>query len=410
MFNFFFFVLIQNLTLQDEKFNELPKWICRTCITFLEQFKDFQIQCEISDRKFRQFIAERKIDVDDELLIKTETYEENEIQENFEINFNEDEQTFEEPELIKSPTVKRKRDAIKSNKVWECSTCSKTFDVYQEYVDDIKSHGNDRFKCDECDKYFKRIYDRDRHKLSHGESKFECKICSKKYQTKTNLKKHIDSLHNKVLNHFCDICGKGFYESTFLKIHRSSVHVDSRDYNCLICEKTFKTDLAVKVHVQNVHVDPTSKKVVLKKDSLVTCDICGKNLASKIVLENHMKIHSDECSYECKICGRKFKQSSCLSNHQKMHSDVRRFVCTVDNCGNTFRQKAHLEAHMTTHSGEKKFVCKICGKAMAYKCNLNTHMRTHLGITPYSCEFCQEKFHDHSSLKRHKKRHVESDL
>lgn len=382
--------------LQEEKFNELPKWICRTCITFLEQFKEFQIQCENSDRKFRQFIAERKCEDEEKFFIKTEVSDDNDIQE-------DDETPIDEPVIVKSP-LKRKRDP-KNNKIWECPTCLKTFEVYQEYVEDIKSHGKDRFKCDQCDKYFKRIYDRDRHKLTHGESKFECKICSKKYLTKTNLKKHIDSFHNKVLNYFCDICGKGFYESTFLKIHRSSVHVDSRDYECSICKKTFKTDSAVKVHVQNVHLDPASKKVVLKRDSLITCDICGKNLVSKTVLENHMKIHSDECSYECKICGRKFKQSSCLSNHQKLHTDVRKFTCTVDSCGNTFRQKAHLEAHMTTHSGEKKFICTICGKAMAYKCNLNTHMRTHLGITPYSCEYCPEKFHDHSSFKRHKKRH-----
>ena len=51
------------------------------------------------------------------------------------------------------------------------------------------------------------------------------------------------------------------------------------------------------------HDSPTPNKI--------SCDICGKSLISKHILNHHLQVvHFEEWQFECKLCSLKFKSNS----------------------------------------------------------------------------------------------------
>ena len=61
---------------------------------------------------------------------------------------------------------------------------------------------------------------------------------------------------------------------------------------------------------------------------MVKCEICGKELADRIKLYRHRKIHNAEKPHSCPYCERKFIQRYNMVMHMKVHE----------------KKKAHMEA------------------------------------------------------------------
>ena len=84
-----------------------------------------------------------------------------------------------------------------------------------------------RHYCESCDYacYFahtmrthKKIHD----KNSIGEKK--CDICDKEFDSSLRLKRHIESVHEKVKRFYCDVCNFGFYLLQTLRKHYKRKH------------------------------------------------------------------------------------------------------------------------------------------------------------------------------------------
>ena len=81
----------------------------------------------------------------------------------------------------------------------------------------------------------------------------KCASCGKTFSRASNLKVHINSVHNGQKDHKCDSCGKAFSQAGHLKFHINSVHNGQKDHKCDSCGKTFSQAGNLKAHINSVH-------------------------------------------------------------------------------------------------------------------------------------------------------------
>ncbi|KAL9005897.1 MAG: hypothetical protein Q9188_001359 [Gyalolechia gomerana] len=83
-------------------------------------------------------------------------------------------------------------------------------------------------ECHVCGKLFKRSYNWKSHMETHNPDRkypHPCTAtigdtpCTKKFQRKTDLDRHYESVHLKARNHKCDLCGHGFARRDTLRRH-----------------------------------------------------------------------------------------------------------------------------------------------------------------------------------------------
>ena len=105
------------------------------------------------------------------------------------------------------------------------------------------------------------------------------------------------------------------------------------------------------------------------------CNQCGKKLASKQSLIQHLRLHSGKKPFTCSQCGKTFSTKCGLTQHNRIHLREKPFAC--NQCDKKLASKHSLIQHLRLHSGEKPFACSQCGKAFSTKCGLTKHFRIH---------------------------------
>ena len=130
-----------------------------------------------------------------------------------------------------------------------CELCNNTFNLKHSlnvHVNNVLGMTN--FKCKNCIKVFKRLSHLIRHKkYVHGSYRsylildeypdihyHDCDHCSFKSRYKSNLLKHIETIH-KDIKFPCSACEFISNRQDNLKRHISTIHVDSK-YKCNECE------------------------------------------------------------------------------------------------------------------------------------------------------------------------------
>ena len=88
-------------------------------------------------------------------------------------------------------------------------------------------------------------------RFSHN--KHSCDRCEKSFSQKSDLSKHIKSVH-LIVQYNCDQCEKSFSRKGVLKEHIKSVHGNVR-YNCDKCDKSFSSKGYLNHHFERVHMD-----------------------------------------------------------------------------------------------------------------------------------------------------------
>ena len=99
----------------------------------------------------------------------------------------------------------------------------------------------------------------------------KCDICNKLFSNKSNLRKHIKSVHEK-MKFKCEICTTNFTRKDNLLSHKRNIHSKSIEFECTACEKKFNRKGNLQAH----------KTVCCK------CKYCHEQFSSPLELLNHI--------------------------------------------------------------------------------------------------------------------------
>ena len=139
-------------------------------------------------------------------------------------------------------------------------------------TNDITADGK-CFYCSLCGKSFKEAGNLRRHKDTVHEKlrNFSCQDCGKSFGEAGNLRRHKETVHDKVKNFYCKDCGKAFGEAGNLRRHKETVHDRVKNFACH-CGKTFAERGNLKRHAESVHSSAaaTTGKIIGVKKTVVT--------------------------------------------------------------------------------------------------------------------------------------------
>ena len=112
----------------------------------------------------------------------------------------------------------------------------------------------------QCSKCLKRFYSnrnlREHKDRVHNENRvdrFECDTCHRRFGHKSDMKRHVRTVHLKERRFFCGDCGQAFGRSDARDAHVRMMHDNIRSAACFHCGKTFCKDSDLMRHTRRVH-------------------------------------------------------------------------------------------------------------------------------------------------------------
>jgi len=196
----------------------------------------------------------------------------------------------------------------------------------------------------------------------------------------------------------CDICGKKVSNKYVLAAHRRT-HTGEKPYKCDVegCDAAFTRDTGLELH----------KASHLRKAGIIPatdhqCELCGKSIATKHSLNQHIKTVHNRMSLmaKCSHCDMTFTNHTAKRRHVNTVHFPHRFACPV--CGQAFGSKQQLTKHGSVHR-EGQFECRECNKRLKSQATLEDHMRLHTGEKPFACPYCPYACQSFTVLNNHKK-------
>ena len=186
----------------------------------------------------------------------------------------------------------------------------------------------------------------------------ECESCDNTFSDEEDLNMHMNVKHRNIGK----FKARASLETNPAKIKQKKQKVVEEHFN--IRDDEIK-DVA-EPSLSSVHEGQTKHK----------CETCGKLLATKEGLKNHMKsVHEKTKDHHCTICNKSFALLEYLTRHIKSaHDKIKNHKCNL--CDQSFFALSDLKRHIAmVHNGEKEFKCDICQKLFPSKFNANRHIK-----------------------------------
>ena len=260
----------------------------------------------------------------------------------------------------------------------------------------------------------------------HTQSRvWACEKCEYSCNKRSNLKSHVERIHERVKRYKCDTCEFASYERRKVIMHRRAVHDKIKDFICDICNQAFTLSHDLNKHRAKKHgIVPNYK-----------CELCEHTESTLFMLKMHIKKAHGVVMYKCEKCEFKSSNKKRLIIHDRaVHEKLKDHVCDI--CNQTFSRLDTLTRHMREQQhakikGEnneesedtetrarlelsngrstrkekntKHFNCEICGYKSYKRREVDIHKRAvHDKIRSYTCNICCKTFGHHQNLNRHK--------
>ena len=137
------------------------------------------------------------------------------------------------------------------------------------------------------------------------EKKFKCPTCLKGFESKVNVKRHFQEVHEKKKRPV-EIRPRGRPQKEISGIEQSPSKIPDKPFQCSLCSKAFKLKAVLKRHFEQVH----------DKIKPFHCSFCPSTFGYKFELEKHLsKIHEKNKPNKCPNCPARFEYGGELNNH-----------------------------------------------------------------------------------------------
>ena len=122
-----------------------------------------------------------------------------------------------------------------------------------------------KLSCAKCISYFGstlgrfntkfafKIHTATAHKVNGKRKPFKCGYCDYSYSDKSNLNKHLASLHEWIKPFKCDSCDYKCSQNSTLNHHVATVHEGKKPFKCDSCDYTCARKSTLNRHVTAVH-------------------------------------------------------------------------------------------------------------------------------------------------------------
>ena len=193
--------------------------------------------------------------------------------------------------------------------------------------------------CSLCTAQFTRQESLKNHMKTEHEANPEMMkcFCGKEFNLRHKLTTHVKRTHNNDRKHICTTCQKRFFTPKELKTHELKTHtpgyVDKSEHFCEICGKKYSSSKSLRTHMKH-HSEPEFK-----------CNFegCQKGFISKLLLNNHQKIHLGQRDHMCQFCVKSFFSANHLRRHIAVSHEKVRVNCFVENCRFSVGRKGKIK-------------------------------------------------------------------
>ncbi|CAL4130182.1 unnamed protein product [Meganyctiphanes norvegica] len=162
-----------------------------------------------------------------------------------------------------------------------CSECGYMASTKKAFTDHQRIHSDDpgpKARCSICDKEMLASSYKIHMLRMHGEAKHPCDSCGQRFTVRSDLMRHINTVHSSLRPYDCDLCSEKFATSDALRYHRNKTH-STVHHCCEFCGKAYKWKGELRTHVQRNHVEHKER---------YQCSLCSRNYAERRKLRQHM--------------------------------------------------------------------------------------------------------------------------
>ncbi|XP_077171576.1 uncharacterized protein LOC143826620 [Paroedura picta] len=307
-----------------------------------------------------------------------------------------------------SSALERHRRCHSESRPYACGECGQSFSLASNLTLHSRIHrGEKPYRCADCGKCFGMSSTLIRHQRIHtGEKPYACPDCGKAFVRSSHLTQHRRT-HTGERPYHCEECGRRFSQSSNLITHQR-IHMEERPHVCHGCGRRFAQEDELQHHQQEEsgkcrsgedaeepqgrasRVDGEDSDVPvcgLRKETGVTCPVCGLRCINTTSLGQHRKSHAARLR---NVCGQSFQTSVTLVRHRENHAS---YICTE--CGKSFEAAGALACHRESHAS---WICGICGQNCEDSLALEQHEETH---SLHICGTCGESFVHREALSLH---------
>ncbi|XP_076299492.1 uncharacterized protein LOC143218272 [Lasioglossum baleicum] len=228
--------------------------------------------------------------------------------------------------------------------------------------------------CEKCNKGFHKRYLLRRHmkgcqnyRKDPGALLTRCRACERIFKDRASLQKHIENHHS---TYTCHLCNETITSKLGIMTHNRVKHMDHPDLTCNFgaCKKLFRTKEDLESHKKDhrYHTNPN------------VCDFCGDTVENKLKLKMHvLSLHRNEIGVSCGVCLIPMKDPKELKGHvEEVHSSVLSKPNTCQVCGKQYASKWKAFDHTKKCHGKVFRTCKQCLAVFTEDSAIRDHYET----------------------------------
>ncbi|XP_058058770.1 zinc finger protein 436-like [Anopheles bellator] len=206
-----------------------------------------------------------------------------------------------------------------------------------------------------------------------------CFICNSAFDSKDDLKSHLNEMHKDMLPYKCDKCPSTQTKSGLAMNRHFAQHLKKREFDCTYCLVRFETESHQKEHERQIHGESSGNDKTLHiKKARYVCRHCGKRLATMCSLEQHERKHMvaeiQKPQHNCYVCREHYSSLEALNQHLNIHADKLPYRCHI---------------------------CRPSEKGLTSVRRMNKHMAIHQKNIMMGCVYCEERFFTLKECQKH---------